>query len=57
MGLESFLGADSKIVYFYVPGGYGKSELNNSFIERKSNTIATTRNVNTLIAIANMMNN
>ena len=45
----------NKEIYFYLPGGYGKSKVNNAFIEKKSNTIATTRNLNTLKKVLEMM--
>ena len=34
-------------VYIYCPNGYGKTKLTNSFLEKKLNTVATTRNWNT----------
>lgn len=36
-------------LYLYYPKGYGKSKLNNSTIERCLNTVATTRNWNTIL--------
>lgn len=33
-----------EVVYLYCPNGYGKTKLNNTFIESKLNVIATTRN-------------
>jgi uncharacterized protein (DUF1697 family) len=41
-------------VYLHTPGGYGRSKLNNSFWERKLATTATTRNWNTVVALAQM---
>ena len=35
------------VVYVYCPNGYGRTKLNNSFIERLLGTQATTRNWNT----------
>lgn len=44
-----------KEVNLYIPGGYGKTKLNNKFIEKKSKTFATTRNINTLEKILSLM--
>jgi len=41
-------------VYLHTPGGYGRTKLNNSFWERRLSTIATTRNWNTVVALAEM---
>jgi len=41
-------------IYLHTPGGYGRSKLNNSFWERKLSTVATTRNWNTVVALAQM---
>ena len=34
-------------VYLLIPTGYGKTKLNNSFFEKKTGLVATTRNMNT----------
>ena len=39
------------IIYLYCPNGYGKSKLNNNFIEKKLNTKATTRNLRTMLKL------
>ena len=41
-------------IYLHTPGGYGRSKLNNAFWERKLSTVATTRNWNTVLALAEM---
>jgi len=41
-------------IYLHTPGGYGRSKLNNAFWERKLATTATTRNWNTVLALAEM---
>ena len=41
-------------IYLHTPGGYGRSKLNNAFWERKLRTVATTRNWNTVLALAEM---
>jgi uncharacterized protein (DUF1697 family) len=41
-------------IYLHTPGGYGRSKLGNSFWERKLGTTATTRNWNTVLALAEM---
>ena len=53
-GEEAFSTAGTEI-YVYCPYGYGRTKLNNSFIERKLNVAATTRNwktVNALLSLA-----
>lgn len=42
----------SREVYLYCPNGYGKTKLNNVMLEKKINTIATTRNWKTINNIA-----
>ncbi len=45
-----------KVIYLYCPDGYGRTKLNNTFLEKKLKTTATTRNwktVNKLLAMAN----
>ena len=56
---ESAYGADRFVargaeIYLLTPGGYGRSKLNNSFWERKLATMATTRNWNTVLALAEL---
>ena len=41
-------------VFLHTPGGYGRTKLNNAFWERKLSTVATTRNWNTVLALAEM---
>ncbi len=41
-------------VYLYLPGGYGRARLNNSFFENRLKTPATTRNWKTLTALATL---
>ena len=41
-------------IYLHTPGGYGRSKLNNTFWERKLGVQATTRNWNTMLALAEM---
>lgn len=44
---EEVIEIRSTIAYLYVPNGYGKTKLTNSFLEKKLNVLATTRNWNT----------
>ncbi|GGE90699.1 Uncharacterized conserved protein, DUF1697 family [Chishuiella changwenlii] len=37
----------NKVAYVYCPDGYGKTKLNNNFLENKLKTVATTRNYKT----------
>lgn len=41
-------------VFLHTPGGYGRSKLNNTFWERRLDTAATTRNWNTVVALADL---
>jgi uncharacterized protein (DUF1697 family) len=42
---------DGKQVYLHCPGGYGKSKLNNTFLEKKLGVEATTRNLKSVIKL------
>jgi uncharacterized protein (DUF1697 family) len=42
------------VIYLYLPHGYGRTKLNNSFFERVLKTPATTRNWRTVRALADM---
>src|SRR3954453_1940287 len=52
-GTDRFLAAGREI-YLHTPDGYGRTKLNNAFWERKLSTVATTRNWNTVVALAEM---
>lgn len=41
-------------IYLHTPNGYGRSKLNNAFWEHKLKTVATTRNWNSVVALADM---
>lgn len=43
-----------KIMFLYCPEGYGITKLSNSFVEKKLKTVATTRNMNTVIKLLQM---
>lgn len=43
-----------KEIYLNFPDGYGKTKLSNTFFEKKLKTTATTRNWNTVMALAEM---
>lgn len=52
---EDKIEINGKVIYLYCPDGYGNSKLTNAFLEKKLNTIATTRNwktTNELLKIA-----
>ena len=44
----------SKEVFLHCPDGYGRTKLNNSFVESRLATVATTRNWRTVIALTDM---
>lgn len=46
--------ANGAEIYLHTPGGYGRTKLNNTFWERKLATTATTRNWNTVLALARL---
>jgi uncharacterized protein (DUF1697 family) len=43
-----------RVVYLYLPHGYGRTKLNNAYFERALKTSATTRNWRTVLALAEM---
>ena len=43
-----------KLVYLFVPNGYGKAKLNNNYFENKLKLFGTTRNLKTLKALAEL---
>ena len=45
---------DGKVVYLYCPHGYGKTKLNNTFLESKLKVAATTRNWKTTCELLRM---
>ncbi|HRO42781.1 MAG TPA: DUF1697 domain-containing protein [Flavipsychrobacter sp.] len=45
---------DHKVIYLFVPGGYGNTKLNNNFFESKLKVTATTRNWNTVNRLLEM---
>lgn len=52
-GSDSFVVRGDEI-YVHTPDGYGRTKLNNAFWERKLGLIATTRNWNTVLALADL---
>lgn len=45
----------SREIYLYCPGGYGRTKFNNTTIERKLGTVATTRNWKTVLKLLEML--
>ena len=43
-----------RIVYLYLPSGYGNTKLSNTFIEKKLKNLATTRNWNTCLELLDL---
>lgn len=43
-----------RIMFFYCPEGYGFTKLSNLFIEKKLKTVATSRNMNTIVKLLGM---
>lgn len=41
-------------VYVHTPGGYGRTKLNNTFVERRLGVRATTRNWNTMVKMRDL---
>ncbi|GBD87137.1 hypothetical protein BMS3Abin03_01063 [bacterium BMS3Abin03] len=56
-GLQQYVAKPDKLVvhnkevYLYIPNGYGKSKLSNTFIESKLGVEATTRNWKTVVKL------
>lgn len=44
----------NKTVYFYAANGYGRTKLNNNFFEKKLTSVATTRNLKTVIKLLDL---
>ena len=55
-GADRFV-VNGREVYLHTPNGYGRSKLTNAFWERKLGVAATTRNWNTVLALAQMTAN
>ncbi len=45
----------NKALYLYCPNGYGKTKLNNNFVESKLKVQATTRNLKTTLELLKMI--
>ncbi len=45
------LKVEGREVYLYCPNGYGKTKLNNNFLEKKLKVFATTRNWKSVVKI------
>jgi uncharacterized protein (DUF1697 family) len=43
-------------IYLYTPDGYHKTKINNLFWEKRLNTLATARNLNTVTKLTQMLN-
>ncbi|MFZ4261279.1 DUF1697 domain-containing protein [Sphingobacterium sp. HJSM2_6] len=54
IGSEEFYLIDH-VVYFYLPEGMARSVLNNAFFEKKWNTVATGRNLNTILKMKELI--
>jgi uncharacterized protein (DUF1697 family) len=55
---EEEISFSENVIYLYCPEGYGRTKLNNNFLESKLKVVATTRNwktTNELFKIANQM--
>ena len=46
---------DSRAIYLYCPGGYGNTKLTNNFFENKLKVTATTRNLNTVSKLVELV--
>ncbi len=53
-GTEEFQ-KKNKVIYLYIPDGYGRAKLNNNFIENKLKVRATTRNWKTVNKLLEMV--
>lgn len=52
---DEFIISD-RIIYGFLPGGYGKTKINNNFFENKLKVSATTRNWKTALKLKEMVN-
>jgi len=51
---QAMLAADGRVIYLYLPHGYGRTKLNNGYFERHLGAAATTRNWRTVLALVEM---
>jgi uncharacterized protein (DUF1697 family) len=51
---QAGLDASGRVVYLYLPHGYGRSKLSNAYFERALKTPATTRNWRTVVALTEL---
>ncbi|MCL7987439.1 DUF1697 domain-containing protein [Sphingobacterium sp. lm-10] len=51
---EEEIAISSRAVYLYCPNGYGRTKLNNNFLEAKLGVAATTRNWNTTLKLLDL---
>lgn len=52
---EDSLAAMNRAIYVQCPNGYGRTKLNNNFLEKRLNVSATTRNWKTTLKLAEMV--
>ncbi|MCO6498841.1 MAG: DUF1697 domain-containing protein [Vicingus serpentipes] len=45
---NEFYEINKKVIYFHCPDGYGRAKMNNNFFEQQLKVVATTRNLNTV---------
>jgi len=55
LGADDYV-VDASEVYLYCPGGYGKTRLSNTFLEKQLGVSATTRNWKTVSVLNEMLN-
>lgn len=48
---ELTLVPEQRLVYLHCPNGYGRTKVNNAFVERRLKTAATTRNWKSVLAL------
>lgn len=54
-GEAAVLSSDGRLVYLRLPSGYGRTRLNNAWVERALKTRATTRNWRTVLTLAELV--
>jgi len=53
-GEQARIAASGRVIYLYLPHGYGRTKLNMAYFERHLGVAATTRNWRTVLALAEM---
>ena len=54
LSINSNVPADTQVIYLHCSNGYGKTKLSNTFLEKKLDVIATSRNLKTVVKLCEL---